>query len=48
MIKRKEGRATPESFAHGTSDQRKRSLKRGYETGDMRTSTFNVQNYNDL
>ena len=21
---------------------------RGYETGDMRTSTFNVQNYNDL
>ena len=38
----------PESFTHGTSDQRKRWLKRGFETGDMRTSTFSVQNYNDL
>ena len=43
-----QGRATPESFTHGTSDQRKRWLKRGYQTGDMRTTTFNVQNYNDL
>ena len=42
------GRATPESFTHGTSDQRKRWLRRGYETGDMQTSTFSVQNYNDL
>ena len=48
LQKKAQGRATPESFTHGTSDQRKRWLKRGYETGDMRTSTFDVQNYNDL
>ena len=48
LQKKAQGRATPESFTHGTSDQRKRWLKRGYETGDMRTSTFSVQNYNDL
>ena len=48
LQKKAQGRATPESFTHGTSDQRKRWLKRGYETGDMRTTTFNVQNYNDL
>jgi len=48
LQKKAQGRATPESFTHGTSDQRKRWLKRGYQTGDMRTTTFNVQNYNDL
>ena len=48
LQKKAQGRATPESFTHGTSDQRKRWLKRGYETGDMRTSTFSVQNYSDL
>ena len=48
LQKKAQGRATPESFTHGTSDQRKRWLKRGFDTGDMRTSTFNVQNYNDL
>ena len=48
LQKKAQGRATPESFTHGTSDQRKRWLKRGFETGDMRTSTFDVQNYNDL
>ena len=48
LQKKAQGRATPESFTHGTSDQRKRWLKRGYETGDMRTSTFSIQNYNDL
>jgi hypothetical protein len=48
LQKKAQGRATPESFTHGTSDQRKRWLKRGFETGDMRTSTFSVQNYNDL
>ena len=48
LQKKAQGRATPESFTHGTSDQRKRWLRRGYETGDMRTSTFDVQNYNDL
>ena len=45
LQKKAQGRATPESFTHGTSDQRKRWLKRGFETGDMRTSTFAVQNY---
>ena len=48
LQKKAQGRATPESFTHGTSDQRKRWLKRGYETGNMQTSTFSVQNYNDL
>ena len=48
LQKKAQGRATPESFTHGTSDQRKRWLKRGYETGDMRTSTFSIQNYSDL
>ena len=48
LQRKAQGRATPESFTHGTSDQRKRWLKKGYETGNMSTSTFNVQNYNDL
>ena len=48
LQKKAQGRATPESFTHGTSEQRKRWLRRGNETGDMRTSTFNVQNYNEL
>jgi hypothetical protein len=48
LQKKAQGRATPESFTHGTSDQRKRWLKKGYETGNMSTSTFNVQNYEDL
>ena len=48
LQKKAQGRATPESFTHGTSDQRKRWLKKGFETGNMSTSTFNVQNYNDL
>ena len=48
LQKKAQGRATPESFTHGTSDQRKRWLKRGFETGDMRTTTFSVDNYNDL
>ena len=48
LQKKAQGRTTPESFTHGTSDQRKRWLKKGYETGNMSTSTFNVQNYNDL
>ena len=48
LQKKAQGRATPESFTHGTSDQRKRWLRMGYQTGDMSTSTFAVQNYNDL
>ena len=48
LQKKAQGRATPESFTHGTSEQRKRWLRRGFETGDMQTSTFSVQNYNEL
>ncbi len=48
LQKNARGYAQPESFTHGTSEQRKRWLKRGFETGDMRTSTFAVANYNDL
>ena len=48
LQKKAQGRATPESFTHGTSEQRKRWLRRGYETGDMNTSTFSIPNYNDL
>ena len=48
LQKKAQGRATPESFTPGTSDQRKRWLRMGYQTGDMSTSTFAVQNYNDL
>ena len=48
LQKKAQGRATPESFTHGTSEQRKRWLRRVFETGDMQTSTFSIQNYNDL
>ncbi|MBQ3630093.1 MAG: neutral zinc metallopeptidase [Prevotella sp.] len=47
LQKKAQGRATPESFTHGTSDQRKRWLKRGYQTGDMSTTTF-TGDYNAL
>ena len=40
LQKKAQGRATPESFTHGTSDQRKRWLKRGFDTGNMQTTTF--------
>ena len=47
LQKKAQGRATPESFTHGTSDQRKRWLKKGYETGNMQTTTF-TGDYNSL
>jgi hypothetical protein len=47
LQKNARGYAQPESFTHGTSAQRKRWLKRGFDTGDMNTTTF-VGNYNDL
>jgi len=47
LQKKAQGRATPESFTHGTSDQRKRWLNRGYQTGDMSTTTF-TGDYNSL
>lgn len=42
-----QGYSQPESFTHGTSDQRMRWLKRGFDTGDMSTTTF-TGNYSDL
>ena len=47
LQKKAQGYAQPESFTHGSSEQRKRWLKRGYETGDMNTTTF-TGSYNDL
>ena len=42
-----QGYSQPESFTHGTSDQRMRWLKRGYQTGDMNVTTFSGS-YSDL
>ncbi|MGI6233393.1 MAG: neutral zinc metallopeptidase [Prevotella sp.] len=36
------GYSQPETFTHGTSDQRMKWLKLGLETGDMNTTTFGV------
>lgn len=36
-----QGYSQPESFTHGTSQQRMRWLKLGLQTGDMNTTTFN-------
>lgn len=39
-----QGRVVPESFTHGTSAQRVRWFKRGFETGDMaQCDTFNTR-----
>ena len=40
LQKKARGYAVPESFTHGKSEQRKRWLKLGYDTGDMQTTTF--------
>jgi len=42
-----QGRVSPESFTHGTSEQRKQWFQRGFETGDPnRCNTFDeVQNF---
>ena len=38
-----QGRVVPESFTHGSSEQRVRWFRRGFETGDMRRcDTFNA------
>ena len=38
-----QGQIVPESFTHGTSEQRVRWFKRGMETGDVRQcNTFNA------
>jgi predicted metalloprotease len=39
------GYVVPDSFTHGTSAQRLRWFKKGYETGDIRQGdTFNASN----
>lgn len=48
LQKQATGRAVEESFTHGTSAQRKRWLNKGFQTGDMKTSTFQITNYSDL
>ncbi|MBP3725940.1 MAG: zinc metallopeptidase [Bacteroidaceae bacterium] len=47
LQERSQGYSQPESFTHGTSAQRMRWLKRGLQTGDMRTTTF-TGDYSDL
>ena len=47
LQKQAQGYSQPESFTHGTAAQRMRWLKRGYETGNMNTTTF-TGNYADL
>jgi uncharacterized protein len=43
--RRTTGTVVPDSFTHGTSEQRLRWFKRGYETGDIRQGdTFNAPN----
>ena len=43
LQKQSQGRVVPESFTHGTSEQRARWFRRGFESGDMRQcDTFNT------
>ncbi len=50
LQKRGQGYAVPESFTHGTSDQRMRWFKAGYETGNVRDGINKAMslNYNQL
>ena len=40
LQKTQQGYVVPESFTHGTSEQRMKWLKLGYQTGNMNTTTF--------
>lgn len=40
LQKRSQGYASPDSFTHGTSQQRMYWLKKGFESGDWNTTTF--------
>lgn len=42
LQKTQQGYVVPESFTHGTSEQRMKWLSRGYQTGNMNTSTFGI------
>lgn len=48
LQKRAQGYAVPESFNHGTSDQRSRWLKKGIQTGDIRQGNTFTPSYNQL
>ena len=44
-----QGYARPETFTHGTSEQRRRWFQRGYQAGDARQcDTFGVRDFNQL
>jgi len=44
LQKQSQGRVVPDSFTHGTSNQRMRWFKLGYDTGDIsKGDTFNAQ-----
>lgn len=44
LQRRSQGYVVPESFTHGTSEQRVRWFRKGYETGDLRQGdTFNAR-----
>jgi hypothetical protein len=44
LQRRSQGYVVPESFTHGSSEQRVRWFRKGYETGDLRQGdTFNVR-----
>ncbi len=47
LQKQAQGYSQPESFTHGTAEQRMRWLKLGYDTGNMNTTTF-TGSYSDL
>ena len=43
LQKQSTGRVVPDSFSHGTSEQRMRWFKKGFDTGDLRQGdTFNA------
>lgn len=45
LQKKSQGHVVPESFTHGTSEQRMRWFKRGFDTGDMaQCDTFSQRN----
>lgn len=45
LQKRSQGYTVPESFTHGTSEQRMRWFRKGWDSGDMREGdTFSVRN----
>lgn len=44
LQKQSQGRVVPDSFTHGTSEQRMKWFKKGYESGDMKEGdTFNAR-----